>query len=248
MEYTVTTMKDRPDLADEINRLYKEAWPKFVSGEKVMNAYWGFMSENFPDHHLLLLDGDEILAVVNSAAFHLGDEPYEVSSDGLYWGLKKISHDICNNRKPDNLMALQVIVNPRYMGKGISYYCIKEMKKLASEMGYSNVFIPLRPSKKYLYPLMPLNEYINIKDEYGIPYDPWLRVNVKLGGEIMKPCRGIMIKDTIEQWEKWTEMKFPFDGKYIVPFAMSPVDVELSKNQVTYIQENVWIRHRIKNS
>jgi len=245
VEYNVTSISERPDLIEEINQMYSSAWPGFVAGEKVMNAYWGIISENFSDHQLLLMNDDKILAIVNSAAFHLGNEPHDISSDGLYWGLKKISHDICNHKKPDNLMALQVVVNPQYTGKGLSYYCIKELKKFAAEMGYANIYIPLRPSKKHLYPLIPIEKYIHFIDKSNQPYDPWLRVNVKLGGEIIKPCKGIKIIDSIEQWEKWTGIKFPFEGSYIVPFAMSPVDVDLKKNQVTYNQENVWIRHRI---
>ena len=245
MEYCITTLKERPDLARAVEGLYSNAWPKFVSGEKVMSSYWGFINEHFWDHQILLINRETVLAVVNSAAFHQGKDNDEVSSEGIYWGLNKIAHDFYNKKRPDTLMALQVIVNPQFKKKGLSYHCVKELKCLAKCKGYDNVYIPLRPSCKHLYPLMPIEEYVVFIDEMNKHYDPWIRVNVMLGGEVIKPCKGITIIDTIEQWETWTGLSFPFDGSYVVSEAMVPIEVDVLNNKVSYYQENVWIRHKI---
>jgi len=52
---------------------------------------------------------------------------------------------------------------------------------------------------------------------FSLPFDPWLRVHVRKNAKIINVCKkAVEIKGTVNQWETWTNMKFPESGKYVV--------------------------------
>jgi hypothetical protein len=53
----------------------------------------------------------------------------------------------------------------------------------------------------------------------------------------------MVITGTIADWELWTGMRFPDAGRYVVPGALVPVDVDLAHNEGTYIEPNVWLHY-----
>ncbi|EJL40474.1 MULTISPECIES: hypothetical protein [Brevibacillus] len=38
-------------------------------------------------------------------------------------------------------------------------------------------------------------------------------------------------------------MKFPESGTYIIPDALVPVRIEVEKDEVVYVEPNVWMQH-----
>jgi hypothetical protein len=77
-----------------------------------------------------------------------------------------------------------------------------------------------------------------------MPFDPWLRVHVRQGGSIVKAChRAMQVTGTIAEWEAWTGMRFPDAGEYIVPGALTPVQIDPDQNRGTYTEPNVWVLH-----
>lgn len=245
MKYQIHTYNKQSKWIQDIEDINEKAWPKFMQGEKVMRSYWGFMLSNFDKYQLVLTHDHVVIAIVNSAPFRLGPDVNELHKDGIYWGLKQVTHDYYNGIKPNTLLALQIVVNPDFRGKKISYECVKILKRLAHEQGFDRVVIPIRPSSKHLYPLTNKSNYINWKNQEGYPYDSWLRVHIKAGGKIVKQCKGISIRSSIEEWKEWTRLHFGSTGEYIVPGALNPVYADLDKNLVTYTQDNVWVVHHV---
>jgi len=245
MNYIVCEKSKRPDLLDRVNELNNSAWPKFVDGENVMRTYWGFIKDKFPDHQLLLLIDDKVAAVINTAAFYWDKEDEEIDDGGIYWALKRISHDYYSNIRPNTLMALQVIINPIFRGKGLSYYCVKELIRFGKMKNYQRLVIPLRPSMKHKYPLIKAADYMEWRDEYDLPYDPWLRVHVKFGAKLVKKCKGICVAGTKKDWECWTGLKFLSAGDYVIPGGLNTVRFEPREKLMIYEQENVWAIHNL---
>ena len=114
------------------------------------------------------------------------------------------------------------------------------MKALAKARGYAHLIAPVRPNRKSLYPLTPMERYIRWRREDGAPFDPWLRVHWKLGAQILKVASNSMeVRGSVAQWEKWTGMRFPESGEYVVPGALTPVAMDLEKDEGVYRDPNV---------
>ena len=245
MEYQIHSYGKQSKWIPDIEHINEKAWPQFMQGEKVMRTYWGFLLNNFDHYQSVLTIENKIIAVVNSAPFRLGSDVNALHENGIYWGLKQISHNYYNELQPDTLMALQIVVNPDYQGKEISYECLNILKTLAYQQGLDRVVIPLRPSSKHLYPLIDINNYVNWKNKEGFPYDPWLRVHIKAGGKIVKLCKGISIQASIPQWEEWTGLHFGSTGSYVIPKALNTIYADLDENTATYSQDNIWVVHSV---
>ena len=104
--------------------------------------------------------------------------------------------------------------------------------------------LPVRPNRKSAYPLIPMESYVTWRTPEGLPLDPWLRVHVRLGGEILAVCpESMRITGTVEQWEAWTGLRLPATGSYVVPDGLVPVQIDLDLDQGLYVEPNVWVRH-----
>lgn len=81
-------------------------------------------------------------------------------------------------------------------------------------------------------------------NEKGLPLDPWLRVHARLGGRILKPCHeSKTIRGTRAEWEEWIKIKFPENGEYVILEALSPIQINVEKDEGIYIEPNVWMVH-----
>lgn len=103
---------------------------------------------------------------------------------------------------------------------------------------------PVRPTLKSSYPLTSMERYIEWRRSDGLFFDPWMRVHQRLGAKVLKVAPGSMtITGSVAEWEKWTGMRFPESGEYVVPGALRPVVVDLEEDLGLYEVPNVWMLH-----
>ncbi len=89
----------------------------------------------------------------------------------------------------------------------------------------------VRPTWKERYPLVPIERYARWTREDGLPFDPWIRLHVKLGGRIVRGVPDAMtIPGTVSEWESWTEMSFPESGDYVVPRGAALVSIDRERD------------------
>lgn len=146
----------------------------------------------------------------------------------------------------DNKKLLKVIDRlhkdpwPVFLGEDL----FAAFKRCAKIHGYSSLILPVRPTLKSQYPTIPMENYINWEKD-GLPFDPWLRVHVKLGGKILKIANpSMVVEGTVADWQKWTGMYFGDSGNYIVRGALNPVNIDLKKDIGKYIEPNIWVSHK----
>ena len=41
-------------------------------------------------------------------------------------------------------------------------------------------------------------------------------------------------------------MKFPQTGKYIIAGALNPIEMNIQKDDVVYVELNIWMQHLIR--
>lgn len=56
-----------------------------------------------------------------------------------------------------------------------------------------------------------------------------------------------VIEGTVAQWEEWTDMSSPDSGSYIVPGALSPIQIDTDADRGVYVELNIWVLHQLPN-
>lgn len=248
MNYKVITGKDRPDLIEISKDIINNAWPEFMFSAGCVIKYWNDIYKRYPQFQFVLVEpkSDKILAVGNSFPLAWEEDLEKLPSGGLDWALEKAHEDIRIGRKPTVQCAFQIIIAQDLLGMGLSSRVVELMSKIGKENGFNKLIAPVRPNKKSVYPLTPMESYIEWKNDDNLPFDAWLRVHARLKARIIKVCsKSMYIEGTVADWEKWTGMRFPQSGSYIIPKALVPVEFDIEKDKGVYIEPNVWMAHEL---
>ena len=249
MRYQVTSLAERYDLLDEMNRVGGAAWPEFLLHDPVALTHWAELTDRFRQYQLLLMDDAEILAIINTVPIEFSGDLSELPDEGVDWGVKKAISGHRSGVTPNLLLGVQVVVDQRHTGRGLSVAATQEMLKLAEHSGFRALVVPLRPSNKHDYPLISMDQYLRWKNPQGWPFDNWLRVQVKMNGSILGICsRSMYIPGTVRAWQDWTGQTFPGSGNYLVPGALNPIKIDVENDLGTYTEPNIWIVHTPGNA
>ncbi|ATF15696.1 N-acetyltransferase [Brevibacillus brevis X23] len=244
MSYNIYTLAQRSDLNDQADELIEASWSAFMLNDEVANEYYGHLYDWFSPYQFMLTDeADKLMAVGNAIPFY-----WDGTAEGLPKGWDDVFlqgiEDYRQEKQPNALSALSISIDPHYRGLGLSKQMVTAMKDIAKENGLAYLVAPVRPSLKHKYPLTPMDKYVQWKTTDAAPFDPWVRTHWKLGATIMQVApESMLIRGSLTQWEGWTGMKFPESGSYIIPDALVPVQVDVEKKEVVYIEPNIWMQH-----
>jgi GNAT superfamily N-acetyltransferase len=235
---------------DLVRGLTKEVWPEFMLHDQVANELWHELLDRFPEYQFALYDSQNGHVAGMGNSFPLGwEEPLEnLPEDGWDWAFQEAVRNHQQGISPNLHCAIQIILRRDYQGQGLSDTMVEAVRSVTKSQGLGALIIPLRPSEKYKYPLISLDDYINWTNEQSQPFDPWLRVHMRLGANIIKVCHNSKtIRGTRAEWEAWTGMKFRQSGQYVIDGALSPIEMNVEKDEGVYIEPNVWIVHESAN-
>ncbi len=242
------TAEDRDDLRAIADDITIPSWPEFMLNDAVANTYWYRLYETFPEYQFVLMNphDSKIPMAANSVPLAWDGPPEELPDEGWDWALAQAFEDYDRKRKPTVLCALQIVIRKEDRRQGLSAAAVNAMKEIARRQGLSRMIAPVRPNLKSLYPLTPMEHYIKWLGDDDLPFDNWLRVHARLGARIIKVCPQAMhISGTVADWEKWAGLRFPESGIYVVPGALTPVEINLENDRGVYIEPNVWMLHRL---
>jgi len=236
----VFTYAERPDLADRTDEI-GDVFPEFIHHADVTVVHWHRLRAELPELQLVLYD-EERDAVVGR-----GQTIPASTANGLPGGVDEMLERRFGpgpQEEADVLSALVAIVDPGRQGEGLSAPIIEGMRRVAAAAGYAALIAPVRPTWKERYPLIPLERYAHWRRGDGLPFDPWIRLHVRLGAELAEVCpESMRVTGTVAEWEEWTGMHFPEDGDYVVPGALVPV--RFADGIGAYVEPNVWMRHSV---
>jgi GNAT superfamily N-acetyltransferase len=244
---TLVTVAERPELAPEMRRLGASPWPAFLNHDAVVEELWPFLYELAPDYQFALLDGQTgSLAAMGNCIPIRWDRDAQTLPDG---GIDAVLEDgvacLREGASPTAASALMIVVSPERLGHGISRDAIRAMTEVVSRHGLADLVAPVRPTEKHRYPLIPMERYMQWRRDDGLPFDPWIRVHERVGGELVAPASAAMrVTGNVAEWEGWTGMELPESGDYVVPGALVPIDVDRERDMGEYLEPACWIRHR----
>lgn len=245
-DFKFITPSNHSRYRDLVRGLNSTAWPEFMLHDAVANENWHHLLDSFPDYQLALYDpeNDRVAAMANSIPLRWDDSLENLPDGGWDWAFEEAVRQHLQGIAPNHHCAIQVAIHPDYQSRRLSMPMVKKVRSVTKARGLQALIIPVRPSEKSKYPLSSLEEYVTWQNEVGLPFDAWLRVHAKLGGRIVKVChRSKTVRGSRTEWEAWTGMKFPRSGRYVIPDALSPVEMDIEKDEGVYIEPNVWMVH-----
>jgi GNAT superfamily N-acetyltransferase len=244
MSEAFVTLEQHPELVDQVRRLSTEVWAEFLRHSTICNEYWRRLYSTFARFQVVLCDPpDTVIAAGHTIPLVWNGTKDDLPS-GLDGVLERGALDAACGRAPTTLSALAATVVPSRQRRGLSAAILQAMRSTAAANGLTALIAPVRPTLKHRYPLTPMEHYRHWTCPDGSPFDPWLRVHWRLGGEFLQIApRSMVITGTVQEWETWTGMRFPESGAYVVPEALQPVLIDLESNSGRYEDPNVWMRH-----
>ena len=242
------TLRERPELEDEFERLSKEGWPRFMRerDELGLGHYWPRLFDEFADWQFAVCDSfDRVVACGHSVPF-VWDGTTADLPDDIVTIMERAVAARKQERRPTALSAMGALVSVAQRGQGLSRVVLETMRGMAAQWKFDALVAPVRPSLKAAYPLAPMERYVRWTDAEGALIDPWMRVHARLGGEVVRVIpRAMVIAGKVSEWETWTDLRFPDPGPYVVPGALQPVVIDRERDEGRYEDPNVWMIHRL---
>jgi GNAT superfamily N-acetyltransferase len=243
----VIVHSEEPDLTSRFDQLFPSVWPEFNMHGDVLHPRWEQLYEDFPGYQFVLVNDrtNTLLARGNTLPFFWDGDPDHLP-EGIDATVEQGFADHASGQPPTTLSAMAAEVAPENRSKGLGSLLLKAMTVLATENGLSTLVAPVRPNRKYRYPLTPIEEYVHWKRPDGLPFDPWMRLHVLLGAKILKPApRSLKISGTVAEWEAWSGMVFPASGTYVIPDGLATLEIDREQDIGCYWEPNVWMQHPI---
>jgi GNAT superfamily N-acetyltransferase len=244
--FSLVSYRERPDLVRPAGDFNGAVWPEFMFHDAVTTANWHLLDEVFLDHQLVLLDADGRIAATNNSAPLAWDGTDTDLPDGWDHQFEQTAHDLEVGAPVNTLGALQIVVDPARRGTGLAGIMVRAMQANARAHRLRAVIACVRPTEKFRYPLIPIERYAFWTRPDGEPFDPWVRLHVRLGGRIVRGSpRAMTVRGSVADWERWTGMAFPGSGAYLHPFAAGPIEIDREADEGVYHDPNIWIVHDV---
>ena len=240
---------DLNDYRDRAGEIAVESWPEFMMHDPVAKENWHELFDRFVDYQFAMLDTEtnRMAAMGNSLPFHWDQNLSELPEGGWDWVFIQAVENHQSGIKPNIQSAIQIAIHPDYQGQGLSRKMVQAMRAIGQSKGFQYLVAPVRPNQKSKYPLISIDDYIKWTNEEGLPFDAWLRVHARIGARIIKPCHEAMtIRGTCTEWEGWTGVKLPQSGRYVIPGALHPMEMNIENDEGIYVEPNVWMVHEIR--
>ena len=229
---------------EQMEVLFAEGFPKFITADLAVKEYIGRVREYFPHLDVMLIDECDTPVATGWGVpiSWLGDVADLPSSfaDVLRRAIEV--HD--SGVEANTFVICGAVVDPGRKGTGAAGELIGALSRLGRARGMTHVLAPVRPTRKHLYPLFTIEDYASWVRDDGLPFDPWLRLHVRMGARVISLARQAQtMTGTIQDWEEWTGMSLPVSGGYVIPQGVSVLSIDRHSNLGTYVEANIWVQH-----
>lgn len=244
MQYTVEPTSQRAWADEQMERLFAEGFPGFITADPEVKKYISRVREYFPQLDVILVSEDGQPAATGWGvpvpwADDVADLPQSFADIlRIAVGARESGFDT------NTFVICGGVVHPELKGTGTATELIRALIKTGQDHGMTRVLAPLRPTRKHLYPLISIESYASWVRDDGLPFDPWLRLHVRAGGRViaLAPNAQTMF-GSVREWEEWARMPLPASGQYVIPDGMSVLHIDTAVDVGTYTEPNIWIRH-----
>jgi GNAT superfamily N-acetyltransferase len=245
----LVTLAERPELLPAVRRLTAAVWPphmEYIHHDAVCSEHWPALVRHFADLQPVLCDRRGRVQAAGYTIPFAWDGRRRSLPSGIDGVLLRGVADRARRRPVNTLSALLALVDPALQGRGLSRLVIEAMATLAGRRGLRALVAPVRPTLKHRYPLVPMARYVRWRRTGAAPFDPWLRVHWRIGGRVLRVAeRSMVVEGRVKDWERWTGLRFPDSGDYVVPGGLTTVRIDRRRDRGRYVEPNVWMLHRV---
>lgn len=235
---------ERPDYEPQLAAVRARAWPRFMLSSESPSREGSRLSKKFTDFLVVLsTEHDEVVGYAHSVPI-VWDGDTSSLPEGWDAAIERAANEPDNGASPNTLVALAVVVDPKWQGLGVSARLLAELGAIAARKEYHALIAPVRPSRRADNMDVPFERYVESRRADGLPCDPWLRKHIQVGGRILRIApRSMVLEASIAEWQLWTGLEFPQSGPYIIPGGAAPLEVSLELGRAKYVEPNVWVQH-----
>ena len=245
MSYLIERFDARQWPDELLESLFTDAFPPFITADPVARVYIGRVREWFGEYDIMMVDEDgRPVATGWGVPIRWNGELADLPS-GYTDTTRRAVELRERGEQPDTFVICGGIVSAKLARRGVAQHLITALRDLPAAAGLPRVIAPVRPTLKPAYPLTPIETFAGWRRPDGLPLDPWLRTHVRAGGSIIgtAPHSQLMIA-SVAEWEGWTGLRLPSTGHYVIPNGLSTLYVDREQDLGTYVEANVWVRHR----
>jgi GNAT superfamily N-acetyltransferase len=249
MVLEVYTLRQQPSLRWEVfsAAFGPPHWPEFLLHDPAAHFYFAApYFDRYIDYAFAAVDSGVVVGRAFSVPFAFDIPGRDELPDRGWDEIILWAHeDQLLRRRATAVSALEISVLSEARGRGFSSAILEAMRRNTRELGYSDLYAPVRPTEKARQPLMAMRDYIAATRSDGLPRDPWLRQHVRAGGTIVKiaPC-AMTVSATLAEWTTWTGMRFEISGLVTIDGGLTPLHVCVEQDHAIYVEPAVWIHHR----
>jgi GNAT superfamily N-acetyltransferase len=244
MGLVVERMSDRPRPDEQMERLFADGWPAFITADQEVKRHIGSVRALFADLELVLIDSENVIVAAGWAVpLRWNGEPAGLPG-GYTDSLARAVDGYRRGERPNTLVIAAAQVHPDQRGRGVAAELLIALRGLAEARGWARVIAPVRPTLKARYPLTPIEEFAAWTRADGAPMDPWIRTHWRLGARVIAVApRSQTMTGTVAEWEAWSDMVFPASGDYVIPNGLATLHIDVDADKGIYVEPNVWLRH-----
>jgi hypothetical protein len=243
----VVRYSERPELWNASAGLFDGVWPEYNRHGDQLGHYWRQLEDVFPDWQFMLVDpADQAILAAGYTVPVAWDGTDADLGPGIDATLAAAFRLRAAGGQPTAVSALAAEVPSQNRGKGLAPVVLSAMAALTRQAGMAHLIAPVRPSHKDRYPIIPIERYAQWTRDDGLPFDPWVRVHVRMGARIGPVIpKSLHIGGTVADWESWTDMRFPETGDYVFPAGLATVRIDREQDTGVYWEPNVWLIHEV---
>jgi hypothetical protein len=222
------------------------SWPLFLYGDPVGGAELAeILYENYSHYTIVVEDlrNNRVVGRGHSLPFFWGGDKNEMPRNGWDDAVVLGLQTLLDGLAPNRITATEIAIDPRY--RGLAAKVLGALRD-AAFVHYDELIAPIRPTG-IPAPGQSFEAYVaSVREPDGLPIDPWIRIHVRAGGEIVKVAeKSMAFGASLAQWRTWTGL--PFDRNGLVDIgALGQVECDLLADEGWYEEKGLWIRHTKK--
>lgn len=230
---------------EQLDALFAEGFPRFVLADQDAKKLIGPVRDAFASLHIVLVADEDVPVAAGWGVPILWDGEVADLPDGYTDSLRRAVDLRRSGGQPDTLVICAGVVHPEHKSTGMARSLIGALAGLAEREGLPRVIAPLRPTLKHRYPLTAVGDYATWTRADGLPFDPWLRLHVRLGARVLSAApRSQTMTGSVADWESWISIALPATGDYVIPGGLSVLRIDREHDRGVYVEPNIWVRHR----